>query len=107
MSSHAYNPTGLYGRNSGEKSKMKMAKLEKLRKMVEELQEYAGLEGSELGEVCHALVYLSNYGSYVSDAFYEALYTEIESQLANFKTNCRIVGKERIEKYFEQSLEWN
>lgn len=76
-------------------------------KLVEELQEYARLEGSEIGEVCGLLCEIYQYyPSYMSEAFKAALKTEIKENLENFKEHCKIV--EKLEEVTERwkELEW-
>lgn len=64
---------------------------EKMHAVVEELQKYAEMEDTELGETCQALVQLSHYPDYVSDEFQAALYKEMVEQLENFQENATIV----------------
>ena len=71
-----------------------------------ELEKYAKLEGSEIGELCELLLTIANYGSYMGDEFHSALVEEIQSQLEMFKIQTKIVETEKTynEKYTE--LEW-
>lgn len=60
-------------------------------KIIEELEDYATLDGTEIGEACFLLMRLTNYPDYVSDEFYNSLEKEIKEQLDNFKTYTQIV----------------
>lgn len=62
---------------------------------IEQLKNYAELEGSEIGEVSMWLCeFFESYNSYVSDEFLEVLAKEIESQLEGFEQNSEIVDEE-------------
>ena len=71
-----------------------------------ELEKYAILEGSEIGELCIALLHVANFASYMGDDFHAALVEEIKGQLEMFKNDTKIIETERThtEKYTE--LEW-
>ena len=70
---------------------------------IEELEKYANIEGSEIGEVCELLISLARYPDYISTNFSECLVNEIISQLKNFKNNFKIVEREvtYTNKYLE------
>lgn len=79
----------------------------KLRNLALQLEEYAQLEGTEIGESCLLLTQLVSYEPYLSDEFVAALTKEMTSQLENFKENTTIVDDvEKIERPFKR-LEWN
>ena len=73
----------------------------------DELQRYASLDNTKLGEACNLLISLQGYEPYLTDAFTEALRTEIKEQLENFQTKARIVEKEEIIKRTYEELEWD
>lgn len=66
--------------------------------VIEELTEYANLEGSELGGLAGSLIEMyESYMDYVSDEFLKALEKEMRDQLDNFKENSAIVEEEITE----------
>jgi hypothetical protein len=79
---------------------------EELMDRVEELEKYAEVEGTEVGELCQALCVIAGYPSYMSDEFLEAVTKEICSQLDNFKKNTEWVTEERTEKILYRDLVW-
>lgn len=79
----------------------------KLRNLALQLEEYAQLEGTEIGEVGLLLSQLVSYEPYMSKQFVKALQKELTDQLDNFKKNTTIVDDvEKIERPFKR-LEWN
>jgi hypothetical protein len=72
----------------------------------EELEKYARLEGTEIGELCFALLHVANLLSCASEEFHAAVVKEIIVQLEMFKAQTKIVEREvtRTQKYNE--LEW-
>lgn len=76
--------------------------------LCEELDEYAKLEGTEIGETCEALIQLTSFLDYVSVKFRKSLEVEISRQLKNFKDNSKIIEREVNMKVFKvRELEWN
>lgn len=71
-----------------------------------QLEEYAELEGSEIGESCMYLISLYRRRDYLSNHFINAVELEIDYQLDNFKENCRVVERESTHKYIIKELEW-
>jgi hypothetical protein len=63
-------------------------------KLQAELEEYSKYEGTELGEVCGAIISTSYNLDYVSDEFAEALIKEMKDQLRNFKKNFEWIERE-------------
>ncbi len=78
-----------------------------LRKLANELTKYSELEGSEVGEICHLLIQITNFPDYISDDFKEALKKEMKAQLQNFKDNCKIVTKKVKYSEIVKTLEWD
>jgi len=70
------------------------------------LEEYAELEGSELGEACNLLITLTNFDYCFSESFNNSLVEEIKQQLQNFKDNSKITKKEVTRSYEVEQLEW-
>lgn len=60
----------------------------------EELEKFAELEGTELGEMCTLLVRLHGYRDYIGAETVAALSAEIEEQLQYFKETFRIAETE-------------
>lgn len=60
-------------------------------KLCRELEKYAEVEGTEVGEVCQLLIQLAGDEDYVSEKFHKALVKEIKDQLKNFKRYYKIV----------------
>ena len=54
---------------------------EEVMKLQTELEEYAAYEGTELGEVCDAIINVSRNLDYVSEEFVEAILKEMKDQL--------------------------
>jgi hypothetical protein len=77
-----------------------------LEEMVDEIREYAGIEGTEVGEVCKFLLAVLEYESYVTEEFYASLVKEIKVQLENFKENSVIIKEERTHKETIRYIEW-
>ena len=77
-----------------------------MEKEIKELEEYANMEGTEIGELCHVLIRMANYRDYMSDEFRLALEKEIKSQLNMFKGSTQIV--EKVETFTQKfkELEW-
>lgn len=73
------------------------------------LEEYARLEGTEIGELCKMLIGLyQSYQPFIqTKSFKKALDRELSAQLSNFKKYSKIVEREKkiIEKWKE--LEWD
>lgn len=72
-----------------------------------ELEEYADLEGSELGEVVHLLLRLNQYQYGLSDEFKKALASEIESIYRLFANETKIIEREVISKRIVKELVWS
>jgi hypothetical protein len=75
-------------------------------KEIEELEEYAMMEGTEIGELCGKLLSLVSLSSYASDEFQNSLAREINLQLKNFKENSEIVERTVTETTTYKELEW-
>jgi hypothetical protein len=73
---------------------------------ITELEKYAELEGSELGEVLRDLCHISNYSNYLSASFEKAVEKEIKTQLIYFKKNTKIVLKKVTQTLEHKELEW-
>jgi hypothetical protein len=79
-----------------------------LEEKIEELEKYANLEGSELGELCQALIAVARYPDYCcSKKFFKAVEQEIDAQLKNFQDHCKIVDREEPSTRRIRELEWN
>jgi len=73
-----------------------------------ELEEYTQLEGTEIGELCNALIAVAHRKDYCSSKkFIKALEQEIDEQLKNFKDHCKIVEREVVTKDKVRELEWD
>lgn len=71
---------------------------EEVEEIIEKLQEYIDLDGTELGGGASSLIELyESYMDYLSPEFVKALKLELKDQLNNFEENCKIVERE-IEK---------
>lgn len=77
-----------------------------LREKAEALRRYAELEGTELGELCLALVSVAYRAEYASDDFATALEKELTAQLDNFKENATIIEREETFTRKVAGLEW-
>ena len=73
---------------------------------IEELEKYAELEGSELGEAIKGLCDLANNSDYVSKDFAKSIEKEVNYQLNYFKKNTKIVTNTRTETYEYEELDW-
>jgi hypothetical protein len=74
---------------------------------INELERYAKMEGSEIGELCQILIRLWGYRSYFIFANFEKdVISEMLSQLNNFKENTKIVKKEYSSIQTYEELEW-
>lgn len=75
--------------------------------IVSKLQNYAQLEGTELGEACSLLCRLYNYSPYLGESFNKSLLDEIRGQLHNFVAHSKIVTRVETTKLNIQELEWD
>ena len=75
-------------------------------KALSELERFAELEGSEVGEACQYLIAAERYSGYLSDATILALRQEIYAQLDFFRKNYRIVTQTVESKSTYEDLEW-
>jgi hypothetical protein len=73
---------------------------------VEELREYAKIEGAELGEAFDMLCSLDNLKDYLSPEFGKAIEEEITNQLNYMKKNSRIIIREYTQTNKYEELEW-
>lgn len=83
-----------------------MIDYDRLRKAAYDLQIYAELEGTEIGETCMALITISHFTDYVSEEFAQALLTEIEEHLSTFQQDARIVEHEETITRKVSYIEW-
>ena len=83
-----------------------MDNYDKAMEICKELNKYAEIEGTELGEVCRLLISTAGYVSYVGDSFYESLVVELQNQLDNFKEHAEIVEKTETREVKYRELEW-
>ena len=75
--------------------------------LVEQLREYAEIEGSEVGEFLRALCSMASVMSYgASDQFRDAHNTEVQKHLAYMRAHTRIVKKMETRKIEVVDLEW-
>lgn len=58
---------------------------------IEQLEEFAQLENSELGEFWQSLVDLTRHKDFMSDGFYKSLKAEIKGTLKYIKKNFDII----------------
>ncbi len=78
--------------------------------LAEALEEYAELEGSELGETLTALIRLSRHESHINKPLAVALQIEMQDQLDWLKDNCTIeeeivqpsTYKKRVLRFFNE-----
>ena len=73
---------------------------------LDELQTYAELDGSELGDGCMELIEISTVKHYLNDEFSKAVDKEINKQLKWFRKNTIIKTKIVISENEEQWLEF-
>ena len=71
-----------------------------------ELQTYAELDGSELGEAIIYLTMVKSFSYMYSDVFNKSIEKELEFQLKNFKKNSKIVKREIKTVETIEELEW-
>lgn len=83
-----------------------MIDYDRIAAVAEELQRYAVLEDTEIGELNRLLTQLIHYVDYASEEFAVALLTEMEEQLQSFQEGAKIVEKvETFTRTFTY-LEW-
>jgi len=73
---------------------------------IEELREYAKIEGSELGEALELLCEIDNLKDYLSSAFGKAIEKEINYELNFMKNNTKIVVREYTQTNEYKELVW-
>jgi len=66
---------------------------EERNKLCKDLNEYAELEGSEVGEVCQLLIQLVRYSDYITKECYAAIIKEMKDQLDIFTNQFKIVER--------------
>ena len=82
---------------------------EELEKYIEELQEYASYEDTEVGEYWTSLVDLKREMVYMSDSFREAYEKEVIETLQFIKENYRLTEETIIPNVYPvkvKTLEW-
>ncbi len=82
-------------------------KRENIGTILEELAEYASLEGDELGEMLSALITMYGKVSYTSEEFTAAVEKELREQIAWLRKHVKIVEREVKESYTIQELEFD
>ena len=73
---------------------------------IEELREYAKIEGSELGEALELLCEIDNLKDYLSSAFGKAIEKEIDYELNFMKNNTKIIVREYTQTNEYKELVW-
>ncbi len=74
---------------------------------IDELEEYAVLENTEVGEYCMTLLaFMEWHHDMSSPILKEAMCQEVLDQLEMFQDNCDIVDEERTETMTYKVLEW-
>lgn len=84
-----------------------MKKINEIGDEIAELEQYAHLEGSEIGETLRVLIVAARNYTYQSDEFNEALTKEILEYLEYMQLNTKIVDSERTITEKFKYLEWN
>ena len=69
-------------------------KMETTESLCMELEKYAELENTELGEACLLLSRLFDYGDFLSVKFSKELDKEIKRHVDNFRKNTKIIETE-------------
>lgn len=59
-------------------------------KQLQQLERYADLEGTEIGEAINALLLAKQFSPYLNDDFNEAIEKELMNFLTDFETNWEI-----------------
>jgi len=73
---------------------------------LEELEKYAKLEGSELGDAISDLCSLANNSDYLSNDFAKSIMKELKYQLEYFKKNTKIITSTSTNTYTYEELKW-
>lgn len=77
------------------------------KKVIDKLYEYASIEGSEIGELCHDLLGILQYKDYfMTKKIAKALEDEIKAQLANFEEHSTIEEREKTNVSKYKYLNW-
>ena len=80
---------------------------DELYEMETELERYAAIEGTEMGELWTLLIQLSRYSDYfMIEGFDEALYHETAAQLQHVKEYAEIVETKETITHTVKTLEW-
>lgn len=74
--------------------------------LIEQLEEYVKLEGSEIGEACSLLCQLAHYSYCISDELVKALDKELVEQLTMFKEQTTIIERTETRTQTYRELEW-
>ena len=80
--------------------------LDAVYRLAENLESYAELEGTELGEACCNLAQVSRYPDYLSEKFMKAVIKEMKKQLKNFEDNAEIKYETHNVTSSVKFLEW-
>ncbi len=83
-----------------------MIDYDRLHTVANELQRYADLEDTELGELNRYLTQLAQYVDYVGEEFATVLLSEMEDQLQAFQEGAKIVEKVETFTRTVTYLEW-
>jgi hypothetical protein len=83
---------------------------EDIKKLIDELKEYADWEGSELGELCQLVLDAYHRAEYASsEGFEKAMEEEIIALVNTFRNNTEVIEREIVipEKHYTQKeREW-
>ena len=76
--------------------------------LLDKLEEYARLDGTEIGELCNLLTEIhKSYWDYLySTSFKKAIEIELSAQLRNFEKHAKIVEHEEQTTHKWKDLEW-
>lgn len=84
-----------------------MKKINEIGDEIAELEKYAFLEGSEIGETLRVLIVAAHNYTYQSDEFNAALTKEILEYLEYMKENTEIAESESVITEKFKYLKWN
>ena len=75
--------------------------------LVEQLEDYVSLEGTEIGEACGALCLLASRLDYLSEEFQRAVDKELVEQLKMFQEQTTIVERQETRTFTVRELDWD
>jgi len=90
-----------------EEWELEIQKRDERNDLIEQLEVYVDLEGTEIGEACNALCLVASRMEYLSEEFQAAVDKELVEQLKMFQEQTTIVERQETRTYTVRNLDWD